>query len=124
MGAIKQVLNQAAVIIMVIAACYFMLYNVQKIHVLQQSLQKNLTNKGVEQIEEGYPELYVEGKEIVALFLLPEGIQEVRIEDSIVSSSKIKEIIPYIELEKQYKVIRKQGKEGSGVYLQIDAIPE
>ena len=122
MGAAKEFLDKAAVLVIFVAACYFSLNAFLGLGALQDALNGSISGKGVELMQEAYPEARMQGEELIALLLFPEGLAGVVVDGEAFALKQIEEATARIMPGVPYAVSRMQAEDGAGVHLKLTAV--
>lgn len=111
MGAVKETIDLVVDFIIFIAACAFTISGFANTASIQNALNDSLTDKGSSMIVDAYPNTYVSGDEVIALLLLPEGVNSVIVDGNALTDN-IEKGVNYIAPKATYEIQRKTAEEG------------
>lgn len=122
MNVIKKYLELYIDIVVFLGACVFAFSGFAQYQQIRRAFNEALVDKGVEQITIGIvEEIYTAGDELVALLLLPEGVNSAEVDGMEFTHGNLRSAITYIDGDSLYFVERKQ--ESDGVHLVVVKIP-
>ena len=110
MNEARKYIDFAADFLIFVTACFFILSGVSRVSMMQETIHQGLTNKGLSGIMEDYS-MYRTGEELVALLSLPEGLDAVIVNETVVEGS-VTSIIGLLSQEEIYSVERMMDERG------------
>lgn len=110
MNEARKYIDFAADFLIFVTACFFILTGISKVSMMQETLHRGLTDKGLSGITEDYG-MYRTGEELVALLSLPEGLSAVVVDETVVEGSVVN-AIDLLSFEKFYTVERTMDEHG------------
>lgn len=112
MSVAKDFLDRSADFFMFVLGCAYAISGFANTARVQNVLNDSIGDKGTVVVADAYPDISVSGEKVIALLLMPEGVESVDIDGRVFSSSLEQGII-YIDTDGKYLLTRKTGTGGS-----------
>lgn len=118
MDASRKIIDLSADFLIFVSACLFILSASTRISMMQTSLHRGLTDKGVSAVEANAV-AYFTGEELIALLCHPEGVAEISI-DGTVYNGNLSVCVSKIHSDASYDVKRIRNLDGSvSLFVQL-----